>query len=245
MKKKMISLKEFLKRKNAWRKKIYINNKIKNLKKKLYIETDKLNYSYTHTWLGEPILQTPEDIITQQDILFRTRPEVIIETGVCWGGSMLFYDMMSKILPIKKIIGIDIFIPNNLKKRLKRKCKKLSLFEEDSTDLNLLKKLEKITKKYKNFYIHLDSNHTHDHVLKELEMYSKFLNKNNYIVADDTIVNEIPNQTYRPRPWNINNNPMTAVKAFLKKNKNFKIDYSLNYNQLVSSSPGGYLIKTK
>ena len=142
MKKKIISLKEFLKRKNIWRKKIYRNNKIKNLKKKLYIETDKLNYSYTHTWLGEPILQTPEDIITQQEILFRTKPEVIIETGVCWGGSILFYDMMSKILPIKKIIGIDVFIPESLKKRLKNKCKKLTLFEEDSTNSNLIKKLK-------------------------------------------------------------------------------------------------------
>jgi len=245
MKKKIISLREFLKKKNNWRKKIYKNVKIKNLKKSLYIESDKLNYSYTHTWLGEPILQTPEDIITQQEILHRTKPEVIIETGVCWGGSILFYDMMSKILPIKKIIGIDVFIPKNLKNRLKKKCKKLLLFEEDSTNLNLIKKLELITKKYKNYYIHLDSNHTHNHVLKELELYSKFLNKDNYIVADDTIVNEIPNQTYRPRPWNKNDNPMTAVKKFIKKNKNFKIDYSLNYNHLISSSPGGYLIKVR
>ena len=152
---------------------------------------------------------------------------------------------MSKILPIKKIIGIDVFIPESLKKRLKNKCKKLTLFEEDSTNSNLIKKLKLITNKYKNYYIHLDSNHTHSHVLKELELYSRFLNKNNYIIADDTIVNEIPNQTYRPRPWNKKNNPMTAVKAFLKKNKNFKIDYSLNYNHLISSSPGGYLIRTK
>ena len=95
MKKKIISLKEFLKRKNVWRKKIYVNKKIKGLKKKLYIETDKLNYSYTHTWLGEPILQTPEDIVTQQEILFKTKPDVIIETGVCWGGInfILQYDV--------------------------------------------------------------------------------------------------------------------------------------------------------
>jgi len=243
MKKKIISLKEFLKRKNIWRKKIYKNKKIKELKKKLYIETDKLNYSYTHTWLGEPILQTPEDIITQQEILFKTKPEVIIETGVCWGGSILFYNMMSKILPIKKIIGIDIFIPGDLKKRLYKKCKNLELIEEDSTSKTLQKQLKKLTANYKNFYIHLDSSHTHEHVLKELNIYSKFLKKNNYIVADDTIVNEIPNQTYRPRPWNKSNNPKTAVNVFLKNNKNFKIDLTLNYNHLISSSPGGYIIK--
>lgn len=243
MKKKIISLQKFLKKKNNWKKKIYYSQKIRKLKKKLYIETDKLNYSYTHTWLGEPILQTPEDIVTQQEIIFKTKPEVIIETGVCWGGSILFYNMMSKILPIKKIIGIDIFIPKELKIRLKKKCKNLILFEEDSTSEKLQKNLKRLLKNYKNFYIHLDSHHTHNHVLKELNIYSKFLNKNNYIVADDTIVNEIPNQLHRPREWNRNDNPGTAVEYFLKRNKNFKIDFSLNYNHLISSSPGGYLKK--
>ena len=246
MKKKIISLNEFNQKKNRWKSKIFNSDKIRKLKKKLYIETDKLNYSYTHSWLGEPILQTPDDIVTQQEIIYKTKPEVIIETGVCWGGSILFYNMLSKIVPIKKIIGIDIFIPKTLKKRLKNKCKdKLILIEGDSTDEDLIKKLKKNLKKYKNFYIHLDSDHRHDHVLKELNLYSKFLNKNNYIVADDTIVNEIPNQTHRPRPWNKNDNPMTAVNKFIKNNKNFKIDYKLNYNHLISSSPGGYIYRKK
>ena len=245
-KKKIISLKQFLKRKKIWRKKIFDSSKIKKLKKKLYIETDKLNFSYTHSWLGEPILQTPDDIITQQEIIFKSKPEVIIETGVCWGGSILFYNLMSKVVPIKKIVGIDVFIPKSLKNRLYKKCdEKLILIEKDSTDLKLINDLKKKLRKYKNFYVHLDSNHTHEHVLKELEIYSRFLSKNNYIVADDTIVNEIPNQTYRPRPWSNKRNPMTAVKEFLKGNKNFKVDYSLNYNHLISSSPGGYLYKKK
>ena len=94
---------------------------------------------------------------------------------MCWGGSILFYNMLSKILPIKKIIGIDIFIPKNLKKRLKRKCdNKLLLIENDSTDEVLIEKLKKMLKKYKNFYIHLDSSHTYEHVFKELNLYSKF-----------------------------------------------------------------------
>ena len=203
-----------------------------------------MNYSYTHNWLGEPILQTPDDIVTQQEIIFKTKPDVIIETGVCWGGSILFYNMMSKIIPIKKIIGIDIFIPKELRNRLKKKCdNKLVFFEEDSTSPYLIKKIRKLVKNYRNFFVHLDSSHTHEHVLKELNVYSKFLNKNNYIIADDTIVNEIPNQTYRPRPWHKNNNPKTAVKDFLKKNRNFKLDLTLNYNHIISSCPGGYIYK--
>ncbi len=245
-KRKIISLNQFLNKKKIWKKKIFNSQKIRKLKKKLYIETDKLNFSYTHSWLGEPILQTPDDILTQQEIIFKTKPEVIIETGVCWGGSILFYNLMSKVIPIKKIIGIDVFIPNSLKRRLKKKCdNKLILIEKDSTDPNLIKDLTKKLKKFKNFYIHLDSNHTHEHVLSELKIYSKFLNKNNYIVADDTIVNEIPDQIYRPRPWSNKRNPMTAVKEFLRSNNNFKIDYTLNHNHLISSSPGGYLFKKK
>jgi cephalosporin hydroxylase len=246
MKKKIISLKQFKKKRDIWRRKIYFNKNIRKLKKKLYVETDKLSFYSTHSWLDEPILQTPEDIITQQEIIYKTKPEVIIEVGVCWGGSILFYNMLSKILPIKKIIGIDIFIPKNLKKRLKRRCdNKLLLIENDSTDEVLIDKLKKMLKKYKNFYIHLDSNHTYEHVLKELNLYSKFLNKNNYIVADDTIIDEIPNQTYRSRPWNKSNNPMKAVKEFLKKNKNFKINKKLNHNHLISSAPNGYIYRQK
>jgi cephalosporin hydroxylase len=244
MKKKIISLSKFKKKRDLWKRKIYLNKKIRKLKKKLYIETDKLNFYSTHSWFDEPILQTPEDIVTQQEIIYKTKPEVIIEIGVCWGGSLLFYNLLSKVIPIKKIIGIDIFIPESLKKRLKRKCgNKLLLIENDSTDEALIYKLKKMLRKYKNFYIHLDSHHTYEHVLKELNLYSKFLNKNNYIVADDTIINEIPNQTYRPRPWNKSDNPMTAVKEFIKKNKNFKINKKLNHNHLIASSPNGYIYK--
>ncbi len=244
MKKKIISLKEFKKKRLVWKKKIYKNKKIQKLKKTLYIETDKLNYSYTHEWLGEPILQTPDDILTQQEIIYKTKPDVIIETGVCWGGSILFYNMMSKIIPIKKIIGIDVYIPNELKKRIKKKCgNKLLLFEEDSTSSDIIKKIKNITKGYKSFFIHLDSNHTYEHVLKELNLYSQFLKKNNYIIADDTIVNEIPNQIHRPRPWNKKNNPKIAVNEFLKKNKKFQLDLNFNYNHIISSCPGGYIFK--
>ena len=87
----------------------------RKLKKNLYIETDKLNYSYTHSWFGEPILQTPDDILTQQEIIYKTKPDVIIETGVCWGGSILFYDMLSKIIPIKKIVPMEENLSNDMK----------------------------------------------------------------------------------------------------------------------------------
>ena len=246
MKKNIISLAEFSKRRNNWEKKLFKSKKVRNLSKKLYIESDKYNLSYLHSWFGEPILQTPDDIITQQELIYKTKPEVIIETGVCWGGSTLLYNSLSKELPIKKIIGIDIFIPHNLKKRLEKKCgKKLLLISGDSTDTKVVNRIKKITQKYKNFYIHLDSNHTFEHVYKELKIYSKFIKKNNYIIASDTIVNEIPKQLHRPRIWNKNNNPMIAVKKFIKENRNFKIDKKVNFKQLISSNPNAYIKKIK
>ena len=246
MKKNIISLKEFIKRRNIWERKLFKSKIIKNLSKKLYIESDKHNLSYLHSWFGEPILQTPDDIITQQELIFKTKPEVIIETGVCWGGSTLLYNLLSKELPIKKIIGIDIFIPNNLRKRLEKKCgKKLLLINGDSTDTKIVERIKKITKKFRNFYIHLDSNHTFEHVYKELKVYSKFLKKNNYIIASDTIVNEIPKQLHRPRVWNKKNNPMIAVNKFIRENPNFIIDKKVNYKQLISSNPNAYIKKIK
>jgi len=100
-----------------------------------------------------------------------------------------------------------------------------------------------LVKNYKNFYVHLDSSHTYEHVLKELNIYSKFLKKKNYIIADDTIVDDIGVPVHRPRPWNKKNNPKKAVKEFLKKKKNFKLDLLLDYNRIISSCPGGYIYK--
>ena len=189
-------------------------------------------------------MQTPDDILTKQEILYKTKPEIIIETGVCWGGSILFYNTLSHEIPIKKIIGIDIFIPPKLEKFLKKKCgKKLELIKADSASISTYKKIKKIIRKYKGCFVHLDSFHTYDHVYKELNIYTKFLTKKDYLVVGDTIVNEIPNQKHRPRIWNKRNNPMIALKKFIKINKNFYIDHDINKKQLLTNNPLGYLKK--
>ena len=166
--------------------------------------------------MNEPILQTSDDIIALQEIIYKTKPEVIIECGVCWGGSILFYEHMAKITNIKKIIGIDTFIPKDLEKRIYKKVSKdkVVLIKGFTTENDVIDKVKKITKKYKNFLVHLDSDHTFQNVLNELNTYSKFLSKNNYIIVGDTIVNRIPTQKQWKRDWNKNNNPEIALKAF-------------------------------
>lgn len=245
-KKKIISYNTFNKRKEKWKKELYKNINIQKLSKKLFIEADKFHFHYLQTWMGETMIQTPDDILAFQEIIYKTKPEVIIEIGIAWGGSMLFYETLSRNSSIKKIIGVDLFIPKDLRKRILHKSqnsKKIFLIEGSSLDNQILSKIRKMTKKYRNFFIHLDSNHTSEHVFRELMIYSKFLNKNNYIVVGDTVLSYIPNQKHRPREWSKNNNPMFALKNFLKTNKSFEIDKTVNFRQIFSNQPNGYLKK--
>ena len=205
-----------------------------------------MHFHYLQTWKGETIIQTPDDILAFQEIIYKTRPEVIIEIGIAWGGSMLFYESLARNSTIKKIIGIDLFIPKDLKKRIKlksNKSKKIILIEGCSLDHKILSKIRKITKNYKNFFIHLDSDHTSDHVYNELKIYSKFLNSKNYIAVGDTVVADIPKQKHRPRKWTKKNNPFFGLKKFLKNNKKFKIDNTINFRQLLTNQPSGYIVK--
>lgn len=245
-KKKIITYNTFNKRKEKWKKELYKDKNIKKLSKKLLIEADKFHFHYLQTWKGETMIQTPDDILAFQEIIYKTRPEVVIEIGIAWGGSMLFYETLARNSSIKKIIGIDLFIPRDLKKRINlksNKSKKIILIEGSSLDHNILSKIRKITKKYKNFFIHLDSDHTSEHVFKELVIYSKFLNSNNYIVVGDTIVADVPMQKHRPRKWTKINNPFFGLKKFLKNNKKFKIDNTMNFRQLLTNQPSGYIFK--
>ena len=243
--KEIISLKRYNKQKHNWEKKLFQNKELTVLKNKTFIKAYKLRISYLNSWMNEPILQTSDDIMALQEIIFKTKPEVIIEVGVCWGGSILFYNHMSKVVNIKKIIGIDTYIPNDLKNRIFKKVnkKKVFLIKGFSTDKQVINKIKKITKNYNRFLIHLDSDHTYQNVLNELNTYSKFLNKNNYIIVGDTIVNRIPTQKQWIRKWNKNNNPEIALKEFLKQNKNFKIDRKINYKQILTHNPSGYVYK--
>ena len=157
---------------------------------------------------------------------------------------MLIYHKLSKFVLIKKIICIDIIIPKALKLRIKIKStnsKKIFLIEGSSIEKKLVNKILKLIKSNKSFFIHLDSNHTTEHVLKELSIYSKFLKSKNYIIVGDTIVSHIPYQKHIPSEWSKKNHPNIALQKFLSKNKNFKINETANYKQLITNQPHSYL----
>jgi cephalosporin hydroxylase len=240
---KIISFDTFNKKKLKWSSSLNKDLKVKRLSKALYVAADKHNFCYLHSWLGEPMLQTPDDIITIQEIMFKTKPDIVIEVGVAWAGTLLLYETLAEFTKTKKIIGIDIFIPKDLKKRIfsKKKTNKIKLISGDSTSEVIFKRLKKICGSYNNILIHLDSNHTKEHVLKEIELYSKLIKKNNYLIVGDTIIEHIPKQKHRKREWGKGNNPANAITEFLKKNKNFKIDKKINFKQLLTNNPNGYL----
>lgn len=245
--KKIITFKDFNNKRLKWANSLSKDPLVKNYAKKLYVSADKHNFCYLYNWLGEPMLQTPDDIMTIQELMYKTKPDVILEIGVAWAGTLLLYDTLAKFTNTKKIIGVDIFIPKDLKKRIfsKSKSKKIQLIKADSTSKLTFNKIKKICGNYKNILIHLDSDHTKETVFKEINLYSKLMKKNNYLIVGDTIIEHIPEQKHRKRSWGKGNNPHNALIEFLKNNKNFKIDKSINFKQLLSNNPGGYLKKIK
>lgn len=245
MKKKIISKNYFQKLNLTHANKMIKDNSITNDALKIFSKVDK-KYRWLHqnTWMGEPILNIPQDILALQEIIYKTKPDYIIETGVAWGGSILFLASMLKIFGGKKVIGVDTFIPRNVKKVVnkdKNLSKFIKLLKGDSTNTKIVSIIKKITKRSKKILIILDSYHTHEHVLKELNIYSKFVNKNNYLICCDTILEFIPKQKHRPREWGPGNNPYTALKEFLKRNKRFIIDKKISNKLLFTNHPSGYL----
>lgn len=216
---------------------------------KLIAAADKYRWIHQTKWFGEPVLNIAEDLFVIQDIIWRTKPDYIIETGIAWGGSALFYSMLLNYLGGKKYIGIDTFIPQNLKKRINKHKKlknNLHLIKGSSTSLETIKSIKKIIKNSKKVMVILDSHHTHEHVLSELKLYYPFVYSGHYLICGDTIVNDIPDQKHRPREWNRKNNPFTALKVFLKENKNlFKIDNEIYSKLLLSNQKKGYLISSR
>lgn len=216
--------------------------------REVLVEADQHRWIHQNSWFGEPLLNLPQDMFAIQDIIWRTRPDFIIEVGVAWGGGMLFEAMLLEILGGKKVIGVDIFIPPDLRQRLASHGKlsdRLELIEGSSTAPETLARVEALLGGSRRVLVILDSYHTHEHVLKELRAYSPFVEKGQYLICGDTIVEYIPPQLHRSRPWGPGNNPATAVREFLTESGRFVVDEKIDQRLLFSCHPGGYLQAVK
>ena len=244
--KKILSRNEFEKVRQNNASRLFKNRKLHKKALQVKVEANNRYYWVSLTnWFGEPCLQLTQDLFAFQEIIYKTRPDIILEIGVAWGGSTLFYLNLCKTLGLKGVVGVDIFIPKDLRQRLIKKKPKntfLKLIQGSSIDQKIMNQVKKIVKGKKVFII-LDSNHTHDHVLSELNFYSKLMKKGQYLICGDTIIANQPQSKKRPREWNKKNNPMTALKLFLKDNKQFVIDKKIERKMLITNMPDGYLKK--
>ena len=210
----------------------------------VFVRADRHSWIHQTNWFGEPVLNLPQDMFAIQEVIFRTRPKYIIEIGVAWGGGLLFYSTLMEALGGKKVIGIDIYMPDDLKERLFSHGKisdRLVLINQSSVDPQTIKQVKSIIGQSRDVLVLLDSFHTHNHVLEELKMYSPLVGKGQYMVCGDTIVEDIPIQTHRPRPWGPGNNPKTALRDFLKENNRFEVDHRIDKKLLFTNNPDGYL----
>jgi cephalosporin hydroxylase len=163
-------------------------------------------YFWVHqtTWLGEPILQLPQDMFAIQEIVFKSRPRCIIELGVAWGGSLLFYSSLMQLLGGEHVIGVDIYVPQDLRERLNTHgpiSDRITLLEGSSVDEETLGRIRNIIGSSRDVMVILDSHHAHDHVLRELRLYSPLIGKGHYLVCSDTVIEYQPPADYRPWPW--------------------------------------------
>jgi cephalosporin hydroxylase len=208
-------------------------------------------YSYNFTWLGRPIIQYPQDIVAMQEIIWSVKPDLIIETGIAHGGSLIFSASMLELNSScggpadAYVLGIDIDIrPHNLSGiNSHPMSRRIKMIEGSSIAQTTVEAVRQHAKGKTRVLVCLDSNHTHEHVLAELQAYAPLTTVGSYCVVFDTIVEDLPSSTYPTRPWGPGNNPKTAVKEYLSSHPEFRCDTQIDNKLLISVSPNGYLIR--
>jgi cephalosporin hydroxylase len=216
-------------------------------------------YSYNFTWQGRPIIQYPQDIIALQEIIWQVKPDLIVETGIAHGGSLIFNASMLAMLDMceaieagkafdpalskRKAIGVEINLYAHNRESIKNHpmSSRVEIIDGSSAEASTISKVKEMASKYDRVLVCLDSNHTHEHVLAELEAYAPLVSEGSYCVVFDTIIEDLPGWMFPDRGWSIGNNPKTAVWEYLKAHPEFKIDKSIPDKLLITVSPDGYL----
>jgi cephalosporin hydroxylase len=220
------------------------NEDLRRTSRDWFLQASAAEYSYHFRWLGLPIIQFPQDIVAMQELIWTTQPDLIIETGIARGGSLVFYASMLELLGgDRSVIGIDIDIrqPNRDAIKNHPMIRRIHLIEGSSIAGEVVEQVHRLASGHSAVMVVLDSNHTHDHVLNELELYSPLVGPGSYVVVFDTVIESMPARSFPDRPWDNGNNPATAVRAFLEQNDRFEVDHSIEDKLLISVAPGGYL----
>lgn len=216
-------------------------------------------YSYQFDWLGRPVIQYPQDIVAMQELIWAVKPDLIIETGIAHGGSLIFSASMLAQLDLsdaieaggmldprasrRKVIGIDIDIRLHNRTAIEAHpmSSRIQMIQGSSIAPEIVAQVHAASERFERVLVCLDSNHTHDHALAELEAYAPLVSPGSYCVVFDTVIEDLPEGSFDDRPWGHGNNPKTAVWEYLKSHPEFSIDKSIDHKLLISVAPDGYL----
>jgi cephalosporin hydroxylase len=216
-------------------------------------------YSYNFKWMGRPIIQYPQDMVAMQELVWEVKPDLIIETGIAHGGSLIMNASLLALLdyndaiesgelldpnkPKRRVLGIDIDIREHNRKAIEAHpmSNRINMIQGSSIAEDIVNQVKAYAKNFKRILISLDSNHTHDHVLEELKAYAPLTSLGSYCVVFDTVVEDMPKEMSGDRPWGPGYNPKTAVWEYLKTHPEFEIDKSIQNKLLITVAPDGYL----
>ena len=226
-----------------------INQEAKKLANDFIRLAAETKYTYNFSWLGLPIIQFPQDIVALQEIIWEVKPDLIIETGIARGGSLVFSASMLELLGNNgQVLGIDIDIREYNRNAIETHpmAKRITMIQGSSVDSEVIQQVYDFAKNKEKILVLLDSNHTHDHVLAELRAYAPLVSVDSYCIVYDTVIEDMPaDYEWKDRPWGKGNNPKTAVWEFLKENDNFEINKSIQHKLLITVAPDGYLKRVK
>ncbi|MBF0530070.1 MAG: cephalosporin hydroxylase family protein [Deltaproteobacteria bacterium] len=212
--------------------------------RKFLQESLRTKYSYNFSWMGRPVIQYPQDLMAMQEIIWRVRPDAIVETGIAHGGSLIFHASMLELLGGPgMVVGIDVDIRAHNRVEIERHpmFKRIVLIEGSSTDEKVVDQVKALVKDCRQVLVCLDSNHTSDHVLQELRLYAPLVGVGSYLVVFDGIIEEMPENTCTNRPWGRGNNPVQATRQFLDEQPNFVPDREIEEKLLITVVCSGYL----
>ena len=205
-------------------------------------------YSYHFEWMGRPIIQYPQDIMAMQELIWEVKPDLIIETGIAHGGSLIFSASMLELVASctgseGEVLGVDIDIRSHNRKAIEEHpmSKRISMIQGSSIAPEIIAQVKEKAKGKKKILVCLDSNHTHDHVLAELKAYAPLTTVGSYCVVMDTVIEDMPSDMFPDRPWGPGNNPKTAVWEYLKAHPEFEINKNIDHKLLITVAPDGYL----
>jgi cephalosporin hydroxylase len=235
--------------------------KLEEIKVDFFNQSFSYKYPYNFEFLGRPIIQYPQDMVAMQELIWQIKPDLIIETGIAHGGSLIMNASMLAMLDLcdaiesgetidpaqskRKVLGIDIDIRAHNREAIEAHpmASRIQMIQGSSIAPEIIAQVKEIAQGYQRVLVSLDSNHTHDHVLAELEAYAPLTSVGSYCVVFDTIVEDMPADMFPDRPWGPGDNPKTAVWEYLKTHSEFEIDKSIQHKLLITVAPDGYLKK--